>query len=140
MAPLTKQGRQHADGNYPTPEPELEQPRRQKGRAVVLDVMYPSAAPQLSKGTGYELPRLPPGTAAERQTAAVLFYDPMSSTERHDPTRQRPSAANGTVSQKPRPQSPCKEKSRTRAEAIEAVAHELARLSLSTRRTRDASE
>lgn len=138
MAPLTKSRRQPADGHYRRAAPDLEQPRRQESKVVVPGVMYPSATPHLAHVTGHELQQLPPSAASEAQSAAVIFYDPMTSKGSHDLTQPRPSAADRPAAQESKHQSPYKNKPRTRAEAIEAVALELARLSLSTRPTRDA--
>lgn len=135
LAPLAKQGRRHADRNDPNRARGLEQPLRHDSRVVVLGIMYPNPTSQPVKVRGDDLPELPDDAVSEGQTAAVIFYDPMSAKGSHDLPRYRASTEN--MAQNPT-QSPSNEKARTRADAIAAVARELARLSRSTRQPKDA--
>lgn len=129
MKPLTRQRGQHAnkDSGSPLPTPESTQHFRQEKCVVVLGVMYPSAVPPPPKVAPNDSPRLSPLVATDWQSTNVLFYDPISSVGSDRLTRARlPEAANAAEDRERR--RILKRRQGARAEAIEAVVRELARL------------
>jgi len=64
-----------------------------------------------------------------QQSSAVIFHDPLSSTDSGDLTRQSVPGATKTVTRERKQRNAPKGKPRTRAEAIEAVIQELRRIS-----------
>jgi hypothetical protein len=91
---------------------------------VVLGVMYPDySSRHSSKVTMNDVPRLPPGVAG------VVFYDPISSTEPNELTPQDFSGEYRTARQELRQRNMPKRRKGSRAEAIEAVVHDLTQLS-----------
>lgn len=114
---------QYAGGDkcFPRSSPGSARHFRSERVVVVLGVMYPSVLPKLvAASTHRDLVLLPPGLTTDRQSVDVVFYDPLASSWNGDevpvvPKLRRKSKGDGYVN--PR-------------EAQEAVAHDLALLSL----------
>lgn len=133
MEPLTKRQAQQHDGesgHSPIAAQAPGQHGQQEHRVVVLGVMYPSVSSRrLSDATTGSL-HFPSGVTFGRQSSDVVFYDPISSKGSSELTRRRLGGQSGIAPQSPKRRNTPTDSQASRAEAIEAVVRELARLSL----------
>jgi len=131
MNPLTKQGRQHEVRNtVPSSLPS------QSGAAhpdiVVLGVMCPD--PPASNGIADGPPPLPSGGANDPKSTDILFYDPISSIKSGDPIQRGNLRVISRVPSPPTQRRKLQgDKHANRANAVEAVARDLALLALKGR-------
>lgn len=135
--PLDIQRRQKTGGDHSSPIPTHGPAQQcpQEYGLVVLGVMYPSVVPQPSQGIPGDLPHLLPDVATGWQCTDVIFYDPISSVGSGDPIRTGSLGAISEVPLSPKHEKKGKgSRHESRMNAMEAVARELAMLSLRNRR------
>lgn len=136
MNALTKQRQSNIGGDpgFPGPTAGPSQPLPQERSVIVLGVMLPSATLQVGEDTPDNWLCLPRDVTTGHRSTDVIFYDPISAVGSDDPTRQRDWRAIGESS---RP-SMTRKKSNdgrdvSRMKALEAVARDLAMLSMQKR-------
>lgn len=135
MDPLGRKGWQNngRDGS-PVSTPGRGQSFPQETSLVVLGVMFPSAVPQPFGLTAEESPHFRSDVASGGKNTNVIFYDPISSIENTAPVGTPCTGISGaflTLAHDNRNQG---SRSGRRADAMKAVARDLADLALRKRR------
>lgn len=116
-------------GHSPTPVLTTAQNGQQEYAVVVLGVMYPKVRSREPANTaGDDVLHLPPHITRACQSPAVVFYDPFAASGENGLMPHRLVPSNNSVPRENKYQNGHKGSPRVRAEAIEAVARDLARL------------